>query len=120
MDGSVVVERVCELPVSDNARQELHEVRGLNHGAAILAMRQRAKVGVPGDLDRTVACRTRVGRREPATTNLVNQAVHVDLYLRHDISLRVPPRFARLLPHSEALEDLRGILEPFRLEEVAR
>src|SRR6266571_8451705 len=108
------------LAVPDDARKEVDEVGGLNCRTAVLAVPENSRIRVRGNSNGTVAGGTRIGCREPAFPNLIDQAVHVDLYLRHDVPLALTAGFARFLPHAQALVDFRGVLEPLRVHEILR
>src|SRR5947209_17587605 len=63
---------------------------------------------------------TRVIRDDPRLSDLLDEVVHVDVDLGHDVSTPGPAYLARFFPHSHRLVDLRGALMIFRLDQVPR
>src|SRR2546426_10658776 len=63
---------------------------------------------------------TRVIRGDPRLSDLLDEVVHVDVDLGHNVSTAGPAYLARFFPHSHRLVDLRGALMIFRLDQVPR
>src|SRR2546422_112200 len=93
------------LLVADHFDQEVDEIGGLDHGAAILAIPQGREGRLAGDVDVPSARGTGVIGRDSRLSHLVDEIIHVHVDLRHDLSSTVPPDLTGFLPHPELLED---------------
>ena len=93
------------LLVADHFDQEVDEIGGLDHGAAILAIPQGRERRLAGDVDVPSARGTGVIGRDSRLSHLVDEIIHVHVDLRHNLSSTDPPDLTGFLPHPELLVD---------------
>ena len=93
------------LLVADHFDQEVDEIGGLDHGAAILAIPQGRERRLASDVDVPSARGTGVIGRDSRLSHLIDEIIHVHMDLGHELSSTDPPDLAGFLPHPELLVD---------------